>query len=407
MRWGAVLSFIEKDLKQTFRSPDVVFWVIVFPVLILSIFIPIFAPVKQITLEVKVAAVVLDHGDYAKKLVEVIRNASSETLKISVVEYSSIEAALNKLKRGKVDAVLVIPEGFSKNLSETVAKIEVYMNPRKEKSQMSASILQGIIEEAFATSIKYERLAALAVEIAPQNFQAVYNKIIEASEPLSVEVKEVKEMGIDPYILRGFFIMTVIAMAALFDGVYSGALAFVEEKDYGTLRRVLSTPISPWELLIGKTLSGIILVFIASVLSVAWAVTVFKAKLTIADPVNIALAVLLIVLSTLLSTGLGLIISLFGKTAKGVSSIAWTICFILMFFSGIMIPAWMLPKPLQAFAYNFPLTEAMYAIGSIIVLNTIPDNFVTVLAKVAVSTIVVYTVGALLCRRRLEKLIVG
>ena len=116
------------------------------------------------------------------------------------------------------------------------------------------------------------------------------------------------------------------------------------------------------------------------------------------------MAIVMLALATLFFTGLGLILSIVVKTAEAASGLAMAIAFPMMFTSGIWWPPReMLPEPLKTFASYNPATLAIDAARAVLVFNEGLDVIVQNLPIIAVGTVLIYVIGAIVYKIVLRK----
>jgi len=134
MKLRAILSIAKKGVLDWMRDPAAVFWTIIFPVFWLALMSALWAGGGSKLLTLKVGVVYEDTGinKYplnATLVVDIMGKIEVNDTKVFEVKVlNSTENALNKLKAGELDAVIVFPEGFSQNMTygfTTRAKIYV------------------------------------------------------------------------------------------------------------------------------------------------------------------------------------------------------------------------------------------------------------------------------------------
>lgn len=109
---------------------------------------------------------------------------------------------------------------------------------------------------------------------------------IGIAEPVKAVIEEIKpEAFIDRSSIIGWFTIGAIGMMFLYGGFNWGALIIVEEKEKRTLKRLLSTPVSEMELLIGKTISGVIVLGLSALVALFTGVFLCGAKI-LWNPLN-------------------------------------------------------------------------------------------------------------------------
>ena len=142
------------------------------------------------------------------------------------------------------------------------------------------------------------------------------------------------------------------------------------ERDFGTLKRLRGTPVSPISYFIGKA----ILVFVAMVVQVG-ALMGLGAALFGLDLPNTTERWLrfgwLILLGSICATILVIAFSAVPKNGRGASAVVSPIVIILQFFSGVFFVFTTLPQWMQQFAALFPLKWLTQGMRSVF----LPESF--------------------------------
>lgn len=148
-----------------------------------------------------------------------------------------------------------------------------------------------------------------------------------------------------------FYIPGLTAIVLLVTCVVLTALSLVREKERGTMEILFVTPLSPFEMILGKIIPYLGLAFIAFLLALFVGVTGFKM------PVHGDLFLLFVL--SLIFIAVGLSYGLFISTLAHKQEIAWMIALITtllpsMILSGFFFPIRSMPPILQGVTYLFP-----------------------------------------------------
>ncbi len=419
MGFRAVLAIAERDVRSTSREKMALFWLILFPVMMLTFSFLLWAnPMPPVTLDVGVVladstADMPGLNFTARNITDImaevtVKTEDGEEVKVfHIVDYGNdTEGALGDLRAGEIDAVVVFPERFSYNVSMGfTAHVEVYvLGGDAYKEQVAKAILTGFFE-GLSNRLSQIRLDIMEEHLPPD----VPPVVVEWTKGLVWPVNATLEVVVPEALLgkaglRGWFAIAMAGVEFLVAGIAIGASMVVEEKERKTLRRLLAAPIGPWDLLLGKTLSGLLQLGVSALVCVlyglAWGARI--AWNPLANPAH-ALVPVVLALGALTSLGMGLIISMLAKTAKGASGLAMAIGWPLMFLTGIWMPKWMLPGPLRALADWFPLTMAIDATREVMVFNRGLEAIAPVLPWLALFAIVIYGLGALAYKHVLRR----
>jgi ABC-2 type transport system permease protein len=170
------------------------------------------------------------------------------------------------------------------------------------------------------------------------------------------------------------------------------------ERDFGTLKRLRGTPISPVSYFIGK----MIMVFTAMVVQVSallvFGIIFFGLNLPVSFEKWVRF-IWLILLGSICSAILGIAFSAVPKNGRGASAVVSPIVIILQFFSGVFFVFSDLPSWMQQFAALFPLKWLTQGMRSVF----LPEDFATQevagnweVSKIAIYLIIWSVVGTIL-----------
>ena len=187
----------------------------------------------------------------------------------------------------------------------------------------------------------------------------------------------------------------LIAVFALFFTFILTGVSFLRERSYGTLERLLTTPVGRWDILVGYLLgflafaaaqSLIILLFTILVLQVEYQGTLWQ------------IFVLLMVL-TVVAVNLGIFISTFARNEFQVVQFIPLVLAPQIFLSGIILPVEQLPAYLEAIARVLPLTYAVEGLQEIMLRGQTLGDVLPEIAVLAGFAVVLLTLAAATVRR--------
>ncbi len=288
MKWPAVKAFMIKSLKLTFRSKADVFWIFAWPAIWLLMSAYIFIPPtagQPITLSVGV--VNYDTSQIpvnGSLMINILNESEYQGVKLFDVKlYGNESLLIEDLRKGKLDGGVVIPDGFGEKLIYGQARLKIYVGARDPQSaQMTEYILRGFIEnlnKAFAIRKVNETLRYMEIyasKYLPKNFSIpmkgnlswidfMREWMLGLASPINASFISVKpEALVTRASILGWYTFGALGMSILYSGLLMGALMAVEEKEKGTLRRILASPSTPTDMLVGKTLAGLIILGVMS-----------------------------------------------------------------------------------------------------------------------------------------------
>ncbi len=426
MKWIRVKSIAKTYYKGFLRDKSSVFWVILWPILLLILTAFVFVPPSAgRPLEMDVGVINMDHSQTpfnGSALVDILNKTEVNGTRIFNVRLLDNTSKLrNLLQKGKLDAGLIIPEGFGKNIMYGSANLTVLVGG---ESQYDLQVHRAVITEFFAgisKEIAYRKVAIMLQYISNMSFanqtlslegkklpliDLIKNYMYGLVEPLNTTYKTVapKAVMFRKYIL-GWYALGAVGMMMLYTGFVIGATAIAEEKDKRRLKRLMSTPISETDLLAGKMLGGFIILLISSIITLVVAIAL-HAKLTW-NPKNPVdwLVPLHYIYIAVMTISIGFLIALVSETEKGASNLAVMLGLILAFIAGVWFPSSWMPGPLRALAHYFPVTVSLDAIRKIVVYSSGMRELLYPTLYSTFSSIILFVIGVFSYKKTLRKYI--
>jgi ABC-2 type transport system permease protein len=230
------------------------------------------------------AVVDLDGAPVASEFVEVVESLE-DLAGFEVQSDLSEDEARQAVTDGEVDAVFVVPDGFSDAAtSAEPAEITVVGNV---DAQIATQIATAVTE-SFASDLNAVRLAIATAAPADADPQAIAG-LVEAAQatpnPVVVGAIEAATRQLDTttYLIAG------MSVFFLFFLVQFGVTGLLEEEAQGTMARLLAAPVPRWSIPVAKMLTSIALGLIAmTVLIVA---STFLMGAEWGNPIGVALLV--------------------------------------------------------------------------------------------------------------------
>ncbi|MFN2242223.1 MAG: ABC transporter permease [Anaerolineae bacterium] len=306
---------------------------------------------------------------------------SGDTFELIDVDAGETDGAL---RDGTVQAVLVLPESFS---AEFQKNRQAILDLRLEGSNPSRSMMI----TARVTEAAMKAVAGLAA--AEMGLPGAASAGGEVKLPVTVEAT---------YLYAGpefdtmdFIAPVYIAFLALFFVFLLACVAFLRERSQGTMERLLATPATRLEVVLGYML-GLGLFALMQVAIILF-FTVWVLKIHYLG--SLALLFLIVALLAIVGVSMGILASVFARTEFQVIQFIPLLIIPQALLSGLFWPVEEMPGYLQPLAYIMPLTYANRALRDVMLkgwgLAEIWPNLL-ILSGFAVLFI---ALGALLTRR--------
>ena len=236
------------------------------------------------------------------------------------------------LQSGKAIAVVVIPQGFTRDLAAaSPAKLQILLDGTNSNT---ALIARGYILRI---------LELFQAEKAP------------AGSPGQAMAHPVVRVWFNPSLtFSSFMVLSMIATAAMMVGLVQPAASIVREKEVGTIEQLMLTPIRTGELFLAKTLPTLVMGLIAvfpSLLVIYWFDVPLRGSL--------ALFLALTALFLLSAIALGVLIASVTRTLQQALLLSFFGLFPIMFLSGTLVPIESMAPFLRTFSLASPLRHYM------------------------------------------------
>lgn len=185
----------------------------------------------------------------------------------------------------------------------------------------------------------------LAIAQAPQLFEITTE---------SVNAKKSKYID---FLLPGLVAMSIMQMA-----VFSVAFVFADYKEKGILKRLLATPLKPYQFVTANVATRLLIALIQSAILLGIGVLLFQSHIYGAW----WLILLVAILGGVMFLGLGFTISGMAKTVEAVPALANLFVFPMLFLSGVFFPLNAMPAWLIKIVNFLPLTHFAHAMREVV-----------------------------------------
>jgi len=325
-----IWQLIVKEFIQILRDPRARFSLIAPPIVQMLIFgYAASFEVRHVT----TAILDLDHSQESRELVS--RFWASEYFDINYNLVDSAQIA-KLIDRRKIALAIHIMPGFAENLRKgQTASVQVILDGTDSNTALVALGYIGSITQRFSQQYLQDRMMRTMPEVA---------------RVPSVEL--VQRPWFNPDLdSTWFFVPGTIGALTLTLVMTMTAFAIVREREIGTLEQVMVTPVSPAELIAGKTvpylLIALIQLTIVALLAVFWFQVPFNGNILV-----LMLGSLLFIFSVL---AIGLLISTVSATQQQAMVTSFFFIMPAITLSGFSFPISSMPTFLQWLTYIDPL----------------------------------------------------
>ncbi|MBT8191980.1 MAG: ABC transporter permease [Acidimicrobiia bacterium] len=330
----AAVQIALKDLKQRVRDRSAFLWGIVAPLGLAAIFSMLFGPIADF--DVSFAVADLDGGTVASAFVDQLEDLEADgTITLEVADDAA--SAEDLVEDGSVDAAFVIPVGFTDAVSAG-ATVEVGVIGNVDQAigtQVARSVAAGFAGEintvgAAACTVLTARdesclgspsLGSLAATALAEP------AFTESPVTLAGSPAASKELSSET------FYSAAMAILFLFLTVQFGVLGLLEERQNGTMLRLLAAPISARSIVAGKALTSFVLGLVSMTVLVVGTTLLLGAEW--GNSLGVAVMVLAGVIAAM---GIMFVVAAFARTPEQASNLQSIIAFVLAMLGGSFFP---------------------------------------------------------------------
>ncbi len=333
-----VWAVMERDLLRILRNPASLASAVLLPILYLVILgNSLQGPLTRLPLGI----VIQDEGPQARQLLGALQAVERGPGTFALVPVADPVVGFARLRKGELSGMLVIPSGFSRDLSRGLsASAGLYVD---NVDAIAANAIEAAVDGA---------LTALRQPLARFERQLGEPRI----QPLEIYPR----VDYDTSLIPG-----VVVLAIFMGSMITGAFNLVMDRFQGVHESYLSTPLRRWDINLGVLLSGTTVTLASSsvVLIIGFAMT--------GSHVHGGVLGYLAVAGVVVLTALGLLsmmMVLLGRASHPrISGVVSGFLNIILFFpSGALYPPSSFPPWLRAFAHVDPETHAVAALKAIL-----------------------------------------
>ncbi len=344
------------DVKMTLRQREALFWLFLFPVLLMVILGFVFGSSGEVKL--KVGIVDLDNTPLTQGFVnELMSNPESKDS--LVVETGGEAEERAAIKDGDRNAIVIIPEGFTEKImaGEQVEVTTIINQSEMSTAQITSAVLNRIMDQF-----------GQGMSGSPQ--------LITVNEEAAQDVKDFEYID--------FMVPGILAMVLMFGGLAGYSLEIASYREKGILRRIKVSPLSLGVYLSSGILSVLIFTLLQTALLIA--IGVFAFNLNISG--NYFYIFVMVVIGALSFLALGFLIASLTKNMRSAATASQAIAMPMMFLSGIFFSVEWVPTPLKVIARCLPLYYLGDALRQVMIDSaSLLDVWVDILVLVAMGTI--------------------
>ncbi len=359
-----ILTIAFKDTLIRFRDRNAIILMLIVPIILSAIIGSAFggfiqggdAPFDQIP----VLVVNQDEGELGDEFLSILQSDDLESL-LDVQIQEDVVAVRETVQLGDARAAIIIPANFSQSINEPTegdqqAIVQFYADPSATLTpnivrSITVQILNGFNTAGIATAVTFEQLfmtdpvaaSAQLENVTPLFDTAISENLASATTQPRLNRIAVGETEAETDISPFAFFAPSMGLLFLMFSMMDGTRSILDEEKEGTLGRLMSTPISYREILIGK-IGG---VFLTGVLQFFIFVIASRLLFNLNWGNSIVGLILMTVTMVLALTSLGAFIAAFARDLNQANILGTIVTLIFAALGGNFVPAQNFPPWLE------------------------------------------------------------
>jgi len=365
-----MFHIIYKDLLQAFKDIKGLLLSFLLPIVLISLFSLVYGGFQSSVKDTKQNILFCDADssqaslDLLKKLqqdegLNVIQKPISEGEKLvadgdyssALMVYEGFEDSVQN--GGKAPVEFIYDESRSMEMGLTQGALMSTLMPFLGELGSKKQIHQ-FIDKKYENDLPQEIINEIHTDIESQFDGGESESVFKVDELVARAVAVKADL---PWGLIQAFAGTSIMM--LLFSIASMGGSIIREKELGTMKRILYSPIKPWQIMMGKLGSGVIYALIQMSILILFSWLVFGLDVFR----NFAGLVLLTIAISFAVSGFGILIASFARSQKQVESLSLIIILVMSALGGSMMPLFLFPdflKTVAHFTVNYWAIDGFY-----------------------------------------------
>ena len=308
-----------------------------------------------------------DHSPESEKFISDLK--LSEQIKVEKIDF---DEGLENVKKGKRLVLLVIKKDFEQKISDGKAAVFLHYDAAREpefgilQSVLMGEIMNGVGRKGIKATVmqqmeeQFGKMDSATVAFIDNGMMKMFSEKGKKSPAEEmVKLKKVKgETESSPALIHA--VAGTAVMTLLFAVAGLGA-SLLDEKEKGTLKRLLLAPVNPMQLFYGKMLAAIVISVMQLLLMFLFAKLAFGLEIFEVFPALF----MMISVTAFACASFGLLIASVSTSRKQAEGMSTALVLIMSAIGGSMIPSFVMPEFMQKmsmFTVNYWSIQGMYDI---------------------------------------------
>jgi ABC-2 type transport system permease protein len=387
MNFTRITALASRIIRQLFRDKRTLVLIFIVPVVIMTLLYLVLTN----TSSVHTLAIVPPSGTGSGQINTLITNLLPGKDKLNVININANQVN-DTLTKGNADAAIIFPPDFTQQVfSGQNPSMQIVL----EGSDPNVANAMRDLTGAFTHQLGVALSALKAQQVQTGQGQAI-PPVLGGSLPFTVS---------DPQYLHGGPQYTFNdSIAPVFIGIFSfffvfllTSIAFLRERSQGTIERVMASPMTRSELVIGYIFGFLLFALVQSLMILLFVIFALRVHYS----GNLSLVFLVTALLTIGSINLGIFLSAFAQNEFQIVQFIPLVFGIQIFLSGVFWPIDQLPAILRPISYILPLTYANDALRAVMLKGADLAGIAWELAALLIFMVLMIILSALTMRRQI------
>jgi len=387
MNFSRITALSSRIIRQVFRDRRTLVLIFIVPVVIMTLLYLVLTN----TSSAHTLAIVSPSGAGSERINTFITNLLPGKDKLNVV-YIKANQVNDTLKNGNADAAVIFPSDFAQQVfTGQNPSVQIVL----EGSDPNVANAMHDLTESFTHQLGIA-ISVLNAQLAQAGQGQALPPVLGGSLPFTIS---------DPLYLHGGPQFTFNdSIAPVFIGIFSfffvfilTSIAFLRERSQGTIERVMASPMTRTELVIGYILGFTLFAFVQSLMILLFVIYALRVHYS----GNLSLVFLVTILLTIGSINLGIFLSAFAQNEFQIVQFIPLVFGVQIFLSGVFWPIDQLPAILRPISYILPLTYANEALRAVMLKGADLAEIAWELAALLIFMVLMIILSALTMRRQI------
>jgi len=387
MNFSRITALASRIIRQVFRDRRTLVLIFIVPLVIMTLLYLVLTN----TSSVHTLAIVPPSGTGSDRINSLITNLLPGKDKLNVV-YINADQVNDTLSKGNADAVIIFPPDFTQQvLSGQNPSVQIVL----EGSDPNVAIVMRDQTEAFTHELGVALSALKAQQTQTGQGQAI-PPVLGGPLPFTVSNPQYIHGG-PQYTFNDSIAPVFIGIFSFFFVFLLTSIAFLRERSQGTIERVMASPMTRTELVIGYISGFLLFALVQSLMILLFVIYALRVHYS----GNLSLVFLITVLLTIGSINLGIFLSAFAQNEFQIVQFIPLVFGVQIFLSGVFWPIDQLPAILRPISYILPLTYANEALRAVMLKGADLAGIAWELAALLIFMVLMIILSALTMRRQI------